>query len=141
MKLLGLRLCEHDSNISYFDGKVLHYFKSERKYQSKHHAYDDLNSWKKEIKELWGVDYNDLDEIATWSDYWDNPPGVSSNRPPYDSFDGDYTTFTGCEKNSTNQWIPPNGITVNNSISIWINRGSGSSVGENEIQLDGICLL
>ena len=70
MKLLGLRLCEHDSNISYFDGKVLHYFKSERKYQSKHHAYDDLNSWKKEIKELWGVDYNDLDEIAIILDPW-----------------------------------------------------------------------
>ena len=70
MKLLGLRLCEHDSNISYFDGKVLRYFKSERKYQIKHHAYDDLNFWKKEIKELWGVDYNDLDEIAIILDPW-----------------------------------------------------------------------
>ena len=29
MKLLGLRLCEHDSNISYFDGSSLHYYKSE----------------------------------------------------------------------------------------------------------------
>ena len=50
MKLLGLRLCEHDSNISYFDGTDLHYHKSERKYGVKHHAYNNLWQWQKEIK-------------------------------------------------------------------------------------------
>ena len=45
MKLLGLRLCEHDSNISYFDGSKIHYFKSERSTQIKHHAYNNLEEF------------------------------------------------------------------------------------------------
>ncbi len=49
-KLLGLRLCEHDSNISYFDGSKVYYFKSERFYNQKHHAYNNLWEWKTEIK-------------------------------------------------------------------------------------------
>ena len=70
MKLLGLRLCDHDSNISYFDGTKLHYFKSERKYQVKHHAYKNLYYWKKDIKDEFGIDYNDIDEIAIVVDPW-----------------------------------------------------------------------
>jgi len=70
MKLLGLRLCEHDSNISYFDGEQLHYYKSERTYQEKHHALNSLTSWQQEIKSIWGVDYLDIDEIAIIVDPW-----------------------------------------------------------------------
>ena len=62
MKLLGLRLCEHDSNISYFDGSSLHYYKSERKYQVKHHAIHDLIKWRDEINDLWNLDYKEIDE-------------------------------------------------------------------------------
>lgn len=68
VKLLGLRLCDHDSNISYYDGKTTHYFKSERKYQEKHHGYDNFFDWKQEIKDLWNVDYKDLDHIAIVAD-------------------------------------------------------------------------
>ena len=50
MKLLGLRLCEHDSNISYFDGQKVHYLKSERLHQIKHHGYDNLWEYKNDIK-------------------------------------------------------------------------------------------
>ena len=57
MKLLGLRLCEHDSNMSYFDGKKVYYFKSERKYNVKHHAYNDLITWVDEIKKIWNLFY------------------------------------------------------------------------------------
>lgn len=70
MKLLALRLCEHDSNISYFDGEKLHYYKSERRHQVKHHAINDLHNWKQEIFDVWGVDYNDIDEIAIVIDPW-----------------------------------------------------------------------
>ena len=41
-KLLGLRVDEHDSNISYFDGNKVYYLKSERLYNIKYHAYDNL---------------------------------------------------------------------------------------------------
>jgi carbamoyltransferase len=64
MKLLGLRLCAHDSNISYFDGNTVRYFKSERKYQIKHHGFRELETWKTEIENLWGVTYKEIDEIA-----------------------------------------------------------------------------
>lgn len=70
MKLLSLRLCEHDSNISYYDGNSVRYFKSERSYSVKHHAYNNLWQWRDDIKRLWGVDYNDIDEIAIVIDPW-----------------------------------------------------------------------
>ena len=70
MKLLGLRLCEHDSNMSYFDGKKVYYFKSERKYNIKHHAYNDLITWVDEIKKIWNLDLKDLDDICIVLDPW-----------------------------------------------------------------------
>ena len=70
MKLLALRLCAHDSNISYFDGQTLHYYKSERFYQIKHHAYDDIFLWQEEIKKIWNVSLEDIDEIAIVIDSW-----------------------------------------------------------------------
>jgi len=72
MKLLALRLCEHDSNISYFDGQKLHYFKSERKSQIKHHKFNNLWEWRVVIQRLWGVDYSEIDEIAITIDPWNH---------------------------------------------------------------------
>jgi carbamoyltransferase len=71
-RLLGLRLCEHDSNISYFDGYKVHYLKSERLYNIKYHAYDNLWEWKKDIKKIFGIDEKDIDEIAIIIDPWRN---------------------------------------------------------------------
>ena len=70
MKLLALRLCEHDSNFSYFDGTRLHYFKSERSIQIKHHGFSNVWEWKKVIKDIWNLDPTDLDEIAIVFDPW-----------------------------------------------------------------------
>ena len=64
MKLLSLRLCDHDSNISYFDGKEVHYLKLERTKQQKMFAYNNLWEWRNTIKEVWNVDYKDIDEIS-----------------------------------------------------------------------------
>lgn len=68
MKFLGLRLCEHDSNITYTDGTKLKYYKSERDYQIKHHGLEDLNQWSKIIKR-WNINPNELDAIAIVLDY------------------------------------------------------------------------
>ena len=70
MKLLGLRLCEHDSNISYFDGTKLHYYKSERDYQIKHHGYNDLVTWRDDIQRIFGVKPKEIDDIAIVIDPW-----------------------------------------------------------------------
>lgn len=66
MQLLSLRLCEHDSNISFFDGKEIHYYKSEREYNIKHHAFDNLWQWKDVIFKKWNIkDLNkDVDKIS-----------------------------------------------------------------------------
>ena len=69
-KLLGIRICEHDSNISYFDGETVRYYKSERNKQIKHHGYDNVWEWKNDIEKLWNMNVNDVDEIAIIFDPW-----------------------------------------------------------------------
>ncbi len=70
MKLLGIRICEHDSNFSYFDGEKVHYLKTERKYQIKHHGVNHLQEWEQIIFEQWNINSKVLDEIAIVFDPW-----------------------------------------------------------------------
>ncbi len=63
MKFLGLRLCDHDSNITYTDGVNVRYLKSERLHQIKHHGYNDFSSYLKDI-EHWNIDLDSLDAVA-----------------------------------------------------------------------------
>jgi len=70
LKLLGLRICAHDSNFSYFDGEKVHYLKTERKFQIKHHGMESLTTWQDVIKEEWDITSEDLDEIAIVFDPW-----------------------------------------------------------------------
>lgn len=94
MKLLSMRLCEHDSNMCFFDGKNVHYFKAERKYQIKNHAYDDLWSWKSEIKSIFDVDYKNIDEIVIIIDPWrHNLP--TDNEDFFPTIEYEYFPFDG----------------------------------------------
>ena len=70
MNLIGLRLCEHDSNISYYDGNNFYYYKSERNYQVKHHAFDNFWQWKNIVYDLWNLKEKDIDDIAIIVDPW-----------------------------------------------------------------------
>jgi carbamoyltransferase len=63
MKFLGLRLCEHDSNITYTNGEKVVYYNAERDYQIKHYGYRDLSHWTKVIKKL-NVNIDELDAIG-----------------------------------------------------------------------------
>lgn len=67
MKFLGLRLCDHDSNISYSDGKKIRYLKSERKYGIKHHGYGNFFQFLQDIKH-WNIDYKKLNAICICAD-------------------------------------------------------------------------
>ena len=70
VKLLGLRLCEHDSNISFFDGDKVHYLKTERMYKQKHHAYNNLHDWQYDIQKKFNIKPSEIDEIAIVVDPW-----------------------------------------------------------------------
>ena len=89
MKLLGIRVCEHDSNFSYFDGKNLRYFKSERLNGIKHHAYNDLYIWRDVIKDKFGDNPDTIDEIAIVLDPWlyKNKPWDRKNENFFPSID------------------------------------------------------
>tara|TARA_Y100000114_G_scaffold154351_1_gene176196 strand:- start:1391 stop:2857 length:1467 start_codon:yes stop_codon:yes gene_type:complete len=63
MILLGLRLCEHDSNFTLYNNG-LHYYKPEREYDIKHFAYNNLYSWQSEIKRVWNISAHEVDEIG-----------------------------------------------------------------------------
>ena len=63
MKFLALRLCEHDSNISYSDGKIVKYYKSERDFQIKHHGFENLKDWAF-LLDKWNIDLSELDSIG-----------------------------------------------------------------------------
>ena len=70
MKLLSLRLDEHDANISYFDGKEVHYIKTERLIQTKRHAYDNLWEWVYDFEKWFNVSIYEIDEAVIVIDSW-----------------------------------------------------------------------
>tara|TARA_Y100000592_G_scaffold92202_1_gene153568 strand:- start:3019 stop:4518 length:1500 start_codon:yes stop_codon:yes gene_type:complete len=72
MKFLGLRLCDHDSSITYTDGVEIKYFKPERHKQIKHFAYENLIDWVDDAKNL-GINLKDLTAVAMVIDVHKHP--------------------------------------------------------------------
>ena len=69
MKLLSIRMCEHDSNFTYYNGSDIQYYKTERSYQIKrHHLHPD--NWEDEVYKVFGVKESDLDDIVVVYDDW-----------------------------------------------------------------------
>lgn len=67
MKFLGLRLEDHDSNITYTDGTKVRYCATERLFGIKHHGYDNTWQWQ-DVLDSWGVSAEELDALAIVSD-------------------------------------------------------------------------
>ena len=64
MRILAVKMYFHDSNVSYFDGEKLHYLKSERYFNEKHHALKTFDEVELLIKNVWGITFNDVDQIV-----------------------------------------------------------------------------
>ena len=62
MKFLGLRIDDHDSNITYTDGKTVKYCATERLFGIKHHGYDNIWQWS-DVLDSWGVKLSDIDDV------------------------------------------------------------------------------
>ena len=72
MKFLGIRLDEHDSNITYTDGVNVKYFKPERHNQIKHFGYNNLSSWL-EAESILDFKLSEIDAIALVIDVFRHP--------------------------------------------------------------------
>lgn len=86
MKFLGLRLCEHDSNITFTDGEKIKYYKPERDYQIKHFAYKDLSGWTK-ILSKWNIDPKNIDAIGIVLDSYRYPHIKCNENKLYEVID------------------------------------------------------
>ena len=64
MRFLSVCFANHDANLSYYDGNTLHYAKTERITGIKRHRYDNLWSWKYDVKKLWNIDAEDVDYVV-----------------------------------------------------------------------------
>lgn len=76
-KLLGFSLSAHDSSISYFDGKQLHYYKQERGLQDKHRRINNIEEVQEIIGCKWGITFSDMDDIAFVCDNHDEYYGLA----------------------------------------------------------------
>ena len=63
MKLLALRLCSHDSNVTYYDGEQLKYKSFERDFQHKHFGFEGVYGWTRLIDE-WNIIPSEVDAIG-----------------------------------------------------------------------------
>jgi carbamoyltransferase len=64
MKLLSIVIPWHDANVSYFDGTNVYYHKFERTKQIKRFHFDNIWEWVYEIKNLWGIELSEIDEVV-----------------------------------------------------------------------------
>ena len=94
MKFLGLRLCDHDSSITYTNGINVKYFKPERHNQIKHFAYRNLRDWVNDLAKL-NIDLKEIDAIAMVIDV-DKYPYLKKEDPDklYEYIDIPYSPFT-----------------------------------------------
>lgn len=86
MKFLGLRLCEHDSNVTFTDNEKIRYYKPERDYQIKHFGYKDLSGWTKIIN-MWHIDPKDIDAIGIVLDCFSHPHIKCDEKKIYECID------------------------------------------------------
>jgi len=73
MKFLSIVLANnkhhHDSSISYFDGEELHYLKSERIEQIKHHYIKTKKDYENYLKNFYSIELKNIDKICLCSFY------------------------------------------------------------------------
>jgi carbamoyltransferase len=86
MKFLGIRLCEHDSNITFTDEEKIRYYKPERDYQIKHFGYNDLIGWTKIINK-WNINPKDIDAIGIVLDCFRHPNIKCNENELYEPID------------------------------------------------------
>ena len=72
MNLLGLRVCAHDANVTYWDGEKVRYASFERLLQLKHHGFDSLYEWTSILDE-WGVEPWEVEAICITMDTHEYP--------------------------------------------------------------------
>lgn len=73
MKLLAIRSCAHDSNVTYFDGETIKYKSFERDLQIKHFGFEGLFGWHRILSD-WNIDPSDVNAIGLVADKFYEEP-------------------------------------------------------------------
>lgn len=64
MKLLALRMCDHESNMTFYDNGTVKYIELERIHHKKNFAYRNLWQWKYDFERIFNCSVDELDEIS-----------------------------------------------------------------------------
>lgn len=99
MKLLAFTINFHDSNISYFDGKKLRYYKHERSIHLKHAAITNVETVIGIVKEIWGLNFSDFDHIAAYYEADDTEDDIILVQGTYLDYSRDIMCETTLEIN------------------------------------------
>jgi carbamoyltransferase len=83
MKLLSFSINFHDSSISYFDGKKIRYYKHERICQEKHSKLTSIEQVMGIVKEIWNLDFSDLDAISAYLEDTSYDEAIYQNTENY----------------------------------------------------------
>lgn len=81
MKLLGLSLTAHDNSVAYYDGEVVRFHKFERTKQIKRFWFENFNDFEIELKNLWNISLNEMDDIANCNSFMIN--GINCQIIPH----------------------------------------------------------
>lgn len=68
MKLLALRLDDHDSSLCLYDNGRISYVKTERPKNIKHHAYNNIWEWRHDVAKYFHISLQDIDDIVIIQD-------------------------------------------------------------------------
>jgi len=94
MKLLGIRVDEHDANYTLYNNGRIEYIKTERVTGEKHHAHTNLWEWKIDVEKYFDIDADSLDEIAIVSDNYKH--GIEQSVDDPYMFLWDYLPNANC---------------------------------------------
>ena len=124
MKLLSVMFTAHDCNMSYYDGASVHYHKFERSKQLKRFSWNDMYSWITDLKQLWNVELDEIEEIAVCLNYTNDPSNPLSEQITT----GEYFPATDIRNVFSKDelwWLPHNNTTIINhhyshALSTWM---------------------
>lgn len=68
IKLLSVAISHHDANMAFCEGSAVSYIKLERVKQEKRFGFQGVTGWQDEVKNIWGQDVSQFDDVVVTFD-------------------------------------------------------------------------